>query len=95
MRRIFSLVAIGVLAHTLAPRAQAPPTPAFRTETTLIEFTFVALDANGNPVTDLTKEDIVVTERSRHRARSIDRALPDAGYTCEGPVICPESIHPR
>jgi VWFA-related protein len=68
MRRLVFLLAIGVLAHTPSPRAQDQPAPGFRTETTLIEFTFVARDAQGNPVTDLTKEDIVITEQGQPRA---------------------------
>jgi VWFA-related protein len=36
--------------------------PTFRTGTTLIEFTLVAVDVEGRPVTDLTKDDLVLTE---------------------------------
>jgi VWFA-related protein len=68
MRRILFIVLLGVLVPTPQLRGQNPPTPAFRIETTLIEFTFVARDANGDPVTDLTKEDIVVTEQGQPRA---------------------------
>src|SRR5712691_11858881 len=41
--------------------------PTFRAGTTLVEFTFVATDGKGNPVTDLTKEEILVTENGRPR----------------------------
>jgi VWFA-related protein len=41
--------------------------PTFRAGTTLVEFTFVATDGKGNPVTDLAKEEILVTENGRPR----------------------------
>jgi hypothetical protein len=55
---------IGAIS-TVFLHAQGPPT--FRVGTTLIEFTLVALDSRGNPVTDLTKEDLVLTEGTRTR----------------------------
>lgn len=39
----------------------------FRAATTLIEFTVVATDRNGNPVTDLKQDDLVVTEDGQSR----------------------------
>ena len=36
--------------------------PTFRAGTTLVQFTFVATDGKGNPVADLKKEEILVTE---------------------------------
>src|SRR5205807_885173 len=41
--------------------------PTFRAGTTLVELTFVATDGKGNPVTDLTKEEILVSENGRSR----------------------------
>jgi VWFA-related protein len=41
--------------------------PTFRTGTTLVEFTVVALDNKGAPVTDLTKEELVLTDGGRAR----------------------------
>jgi VWFA-related protein len=41
--------------------------PTFRTGTTLVEFTVVALDAKGKPVTDLTKADLQLTDRGQPR----------------------------
>src|ERR1700686_1867327 len=41
--------------------------PTFRAGTILVEFTFVATDDKGNPVTDLKKEEILVTENGRPR----------------------------
>jgi VWFA-related protein len=42
-------------------------TPTFRATTTLIEFTFIALDRKGNPVKDLKKEDVLITEKGKPR----------------------------
>jgi len=42
-------------------------TPTFHTGTTLVDFSVVALDRKGNPVTDLTKEEIEVTDKGRRR----------------------------
>ncbi|HET9468097.1 MAG TPA: VWA domain-containing protein [Vicinamibacterales bacterium] len=41
--------------------------PTFRTGTTLVEFTVVALDSKGNPVTDLTSADLTLTDRGLPR----------------------------
>ena len=39
----------------------------FRAGTTLVQFTFIATDGKGNPVTDLKKEEILVTENGLPR----------------------------
>ena len=49
------------------PFAHAAQGPTFRTGTTLVEFTIVALDVKGNPVTDLTKEELVLTDGGKPR----------------------------
>lgn len=67
MRRVLVVVLLVVFAHAPHFRAQDAPTPTFRAGTTLIEFTFVARDAQGNPIADLTKDDIVVTENGESR----------------------------
>ena len=70
-------------------RAQEPALPTFRTGTTLVEFTFVALDGNGKPITDLTQDDIVLTDGKQKRdvaffrfeggpAQPTESALPSA-----------------
>ncbi|MBI5087015.1 MAG: VWA domain-containing protein, partial [Acidobacteria bacterium] len=41
--------------------------PVFKTTTQLVEFTVVALDKKGNPVTDLRKDEIVVQEKGKSR----------------------------
>ena len=42
-----------VLAAMLPPASAQDQTPVFRTDTTLVEFTLIAIDKDGNPVTDL------------------------------------------
>ena len=62
------------LAACLLCLAQQPgETPTFRTGTTLIEFTVVALDGKGNPVTDLKKEEITILERGQPRDVAVFR----------------------
>ena len=67
-RIVLALVIAGIATvSTTWLRAQDPPTPTFRAGTTLIEFTLVARDSQGNPIADLTKDDIVVTENGQPR----------------------------
>jgi VWFA-related protein len=68
MKPTVFVLLLGALVLAPALRAQDPPTPTFRAGTTLIEFTIVALDSQGNPIVDLTKDDIVVTENGQPRA---------------------------
>src|SRR4051812_1411228 len=46
---------------------QSPGTPTFRTSQTVIEFTIVAMDARGNPVTDLKQTEISITDDGKPR----------------------------
>ena len=64
MRR--PVIALFVLiASTLVAFLLAQDKPTFRTGTTLVEFTVVALDNKGNPVTDLSKGDLTLTGRGQ------------------------------
>ena len=92
MRRIVFALLIGALAQSSAPSLRAQDTPTFRTGTTLIEFTFVARDDKGNPIADLAKEDLIVTENGQPREVAFFRfdgappppspnALPPGHYT--------------
>jgi VWFA-related protein len=57
---------LGVSGH--AQNAQPPaPTPTFRTSQTLIEFTVVATDGRGSPVTDLKQDELSITDNGRAR----------------------------
>jgi VWFA-related protein len=52
------------LALSLLLPAQEPE-PVFRTTTQLVQLTFVALDKNGQPVTDLKREEIVLEDKGK------------------------------
>ena len=69
MRGFSILVATAALAGAaaLSLRAQDQPAPTFRAGTTLVEFTIVVRDGKGNPITDLTKDEIVITEEGQPR----------------------------
>src|SRR5260221_2473658 len=47
--------------------AQTAAQPTFRASTTLVEFTVVVQDRNGNPVTDLKQDEITIMEGARQR----------------------------
>ena len=57
----------------LLPAAAQDPAPVFRSETTLVEFNVVALDKNGDPVTDLRRDEVEVTDRGRPRDLAVFR----------------------
>ncbi len=67
MRRLAFTILTLVVAISPERALRAQDRPTFRAGTTLIEFTFVAFDENGNPVTDLGREDLVVTEQGQPR----------------------------
>jgi VWFA-related protein len=56
------LLALGITAF-----ARQGPKPTFRAATTLVEFTVVASDAQGGPVTDLGQTDFSITENGQTR----------------------------
>src|SRR5437870_924912 len=61
-------VALAVLGHESAARAQArPPIPTFPSQVELITVDAVVVDQAGRPVPDLTKDDFVVKEDGRVR----------------------------
>ncbi len=66
--------------------------PTFRAGTTLIEFTLVALDNQGNPVTDLTKEDLVLTDGTHTRDIAFFRFDGDAPAVSMSPQAIPEGF---
>jgi VWFA-related protein len=94
---VLAIAAAAVLgSRHLAARgdSQRTQTPAFRSGTTLVEFTIVALDDHRRPITNLKKEDIAVTEMGqprdvaffRHDGANTDQTaetqtLPDGLYT--------------
>ena len=66
--RSIAVLTLGVLfVGSIVGNAQQS-TPTFRAGTTLVDFTMVAVDANGNPVTDLRQDEIRVHEDGANRA---------------------------
>ncbi len=55
------------------PALAQDQTPVFRAESTLVEFTLIAIDKDGNPVTDLKKEEIVVKDKGLPRDLAVFR----------------------
>ena len=60
-------------ACILCPAQRIEEVPTFRAETTLVEFTIVALDSKGNPVIDLKKEEVSIADNGRNRQISAFR----------------------
>ena len=89
MQRIALALLIGVAAQSTASSLHAQTAPTFRTGTTLIEFTIVALDKEGNPITDLTKEDLVLTEEGHARDIAFFRFEGDAPAVSGEPRALP------
>ena len=84
-----------VSVYTFAPVfAQAPAgqsTPIFRTGTTLVEFTIVATDERGQPVTDLRAEDVSIVQSGKPQAVAFFRFegsafVPDAAEPAHEPI---------
>ncbi len=68
-----ALALANCLLWSALPTAAQDQPPVFRTRTTLIEFTLVALDEDGNPVTDLKKDEIVVKDKGQPRNLAVFR----------------------
>ena len=63
------------------------PTPIFRAGTTLVEFTIVATDGSGRPVTDLKQDEITILQNSKPQ--------PVAFFRFEGSAFVPGVIEPQ
>lgn len=67
MRFPLSKLFFAVLLTALSCFAQEQEV-TFRSDTTLVEFTIIALDSKGNPVRDLKPEEITIREKSGNRS---------------------------
>ena len=69
--RLSGLAAALLAAAAIHPmdrlRAQSDAQPTFRASTTLVQFTLVAEDHSGNPVTDLRQDEIQIVEGRQKR----------------------------
>jgi VWFA-related protein len=86
MRPTFRVIALTVLSAAsieMYPRAQS--TPTFRAGTTLVEFTLVATNEHGDPVTDLKPSDIEIIESGKPRAVEFFRFDGGPGATGDAP----------
>jgi VWFA-related protein len=82
-------IAFGALvasATCMAVAAQQPSPPIFRAGTTLVEFTVVATDERGQPVTDLKEEDITILQNGKPQ--------PVAFFRFEGDAFAPGAVEP-
>src|SRR5688500_20188705 len=67
--------------------APSQTTPIFRAGTTLVEFTIVATDQNGQPVTDLTQSEITIVQNGKPQ--------PVAFFRFEGSAFGPDAAEPK
>src|SRR6187402_2208657 len=77
-------VAVLVAAAAIRIHAQQDHTPIFRAGTTLVEFTIVATDQNGKPITDLKQEDVAILQNGKPQ--------PVAFFRFEGAAFGPDSV---
>ena len=68
-------------------RAQQESTPIFRAGTTLVEFTIVATDQRGQPVTDLKQNEIAIVQNGKPQ--------PVAFFRFEGSAFAPDAAEPK
>lgn len=73
----FAAAAVVLTAAAVTLAAQ-DSTPIFRAGTTLVEFTIVATDQNGRPVTDLTQNDITIVQNGKPQPVAFFRFEGDA-----------------
>src|SRR5687768_9375354 len=61
--------------------------PIFRAGTTLVEFTIVATDDRGQPVTDLKSNEIAIVQNGKPQ--------PVAFFRFEGSAFAPDAVEPQ
>jgi VWFA-related protein len=88
----FFLAAAVLIGAAQLARAQGSPpagetTPIFRAGTTLVEFTIVATDQKGEPVTDLKQSDIAIVQNGKPR--------PVAFFRFEGSAFAADAVEPK
>src|SRR4051812_29591174 len=84
-RKVLTALFVSVMVVSgRAQNASEPPTPpTFRTSQTLIEFTIVATDSKGNPVTDLKPSDLAITDNGKPRQVAFFRFEGTVGTPAE------------
>jgi VWFA-related protein len=86
---VMSAVVITFAAAAFAQGSGAPgqTTPNFRAGTTLVEFTIVATDSKGQPVTDLKQSEITIVQSGKPQ--------PVAFFRFEGSAFGPDAAEPK
>src|SRR5688572_26830201 len=86
---VMSAAAITFAAAVFAQSSDAPgqTTPIFRAGTTLVEFTIVATDQRGQPVTDLKQSEITIVQNGKPQ--------PVAFFRFEGSAFGPDATEPK
>jgi VWFA-related protein len=82
--RKFAAAAFVVSAAGVIFAAQQQPVPIFRAGTTLVEFTIVATDERGQPVTDLKQSEIAIVQSGKPQ--------PVAFFRFEGAAFGPGAV---
>jgi VWFA-related protein len=87
-----SLLIVAIVAYTATALAQGPDAPGgtgpiFRAGTTLVEFTIVATDNRGEPVTDLKSHEVAIVQNGKPQ--------PVAFFRFEGSAFAPDAVEPR
>lgn len=85
--RKFAAAALLMSAAAVTYAAQQESTPIFRAGTTLVEFSIVATDERGQPVTDLKQSDISLVQNGRPQ--------PVAFFRFEGAAFAPDASEPK
>jgi VWFA-related protein len=81
-----ALAALCMGAAAIHTYAQQESTPIFRAGTTLVEFTIVATDGSGRPVTDLKQDEIAILQNGKPQ--------PVAFFRFEGSAFAPGAVEP-
>jgi VWFA-related protein len=82
-----ALAALAAGAAVISISAQQQSTPIFRAGTTLVEFTIVATDGSGQPVTDLRQDEIAILQNGKPQ--------PVAFFRFEGAAFGPGVVEPQ
>ena len=86
MKKI-ALAALCVGAAAIHTYAQQESTPIFRAGTTLVEFTIVATDGSGRPVTDLKQDEITILQNGKPQ--------PVSFFRFEGSAFAPGAVEAK
>ena len=69
---LFGVAMLSAQTPQPAAPSQAAP-PLFRSGATLVEFTIVATDSKGNPITDLKQDELAISDNGKPRPISFFR----------------------